>query len=164
MFVASVNEGLVELWSVSRRLHVGQPQALRALTRKARFLQGWFMFSPYPPREDGTLVVDALTVEGRHVDPFTNRPPSWDVGTRSLGLDQPHSDYFFRIQLPANAAYRGAMKDYLCRLPERTGRPGDAIVSGDVYWIQGSTPPWNETKGYGYERTKLLSFDVESPQ
>jgi hypothetical protein len=120
------------------------------------------MFSPRPPDDDGTLVVDALTVEGRHVDPFTDRPPYWDLSARSLGLDQCHADYFVRIALPAGTAYREAMKDYLYRLPERTGRPGDAIVSGDVYWVQEKNPPWNETAGYGYERAKLFSFESPS--
>ena len=159
LFVAAVNEGMVELWSVKNRIQVGHPEVLRVLTQKTRFLQGWFMFSPNPVTDDGTIVVDALTVDGRHVDPFTGKPPYWDVSSRSLGLTQIWCDYFTRIVLPANTGYRDAMKAYLYRLPQRTGDPGDALVSGDVYWVKENNPRWNEREGYGYDRVKLFSFE-----
>jgi hypothetical protein len=159
MIVAAFNQGMLDLWCISKRLSVGQPEALRLLTQKMRFLQGWYMFSPNPVTEDGTIVVDALTADGRHVDPFTGKEPYWDVSARSLSLTQIWSDYFNRIQLPANAGYRDAMKDYLLRFPERTGRSQDAIASGDVYWVRENNPRWNEHTGYGYERVKLLSFE-----
>ena len=164
MFVASVNQGLVELWCINKRVHVGQPEVLRVLTQKMRFLQGWFMFSPNPVTDDGTIVVDALTVDGRHVDPFSGGPPSWDVSSGSLGLTQIWCDYFSRIQLPANGGYRDAMKEYLYRLPQRTGNPADAIVSGEVYWVKENNPRWNEQAGYGYERAKLFSFENPAAQ
>jgi hypothetical protein len=36
------------------------------------------------------------------------------------------------MHLPSTTAYRDSMRDYIFRYPERTGRPEDAIVSGDV--------------------------------
>lgn len=86
------------------------------------------------------------------------------MSTRSLELTQIWGDYFNRVQLPANTGYRDAMKDYLLRFPQRTGRPDDAIVSGDVYWVRENNPRWNEHIGYGYERVKLFSFDNPSAQ
>ncbi len=57
------------------------------------------------------------------------------------------------------------MKDYMYRLPERTGRPGDAIVSGDVFWVKKMNPKWGETEPYGYDRTgKLFSFENPAHQ
>jgi hypothetical protein len=160
MFAGAVNQGLVELDSIVTRLQVGQPEPLWSLAQKMRFLQGWVMFSPNPPLEDGTIVVDAVTVDGRHVDPFTGKPPSWDLGAaKSLRLPQIWSDYFSHIVRPTNVAYRDAMRDYLLRLPERTGRPNDAIVSGDVYWVRDNNPRWGETASWGYERSKLFSFE-----
>ena len=50
------------------------------------------------------------------------------------------------------------------RLPQRTGRPEDAIVSGDVYWVKEMNPPWNETQPYGYEKDKLFSFQNPATQ
>ncbi len=163
MFAGGVNQALVELWCLNRRFKAPQPEALRLLSQKMRFLQGWFMFSPNPVIDDGTIVVDALTVDGRHVDPFTGKEPYWDL-SRPLGLTQLWCDYFNRIQLPANTGYREAMKDYMYRLPQRSGHPGDAIVSGDVYWVKKMNPRWNETEPYNYERAKLFSFDNSAAQ
>jgi hypothetical protein len=55
------------------------------------------------------------------------------------------------------------MRDYLLRLPERTGRPEDALVSGDVYWVKDQCPRWGERRPYGYQRTKLFSFEAPRP-
>ena len=164
MFAGAVNQALVELWVVNRRIKVPQPEALRLLSHKMRYLQGWFMFSPNPVMDDGTIVVDALTVDGRHIDPFTGKEPYWDLSAKSLGLTQIWCDYFNRIQLPANTAYRDSMKDYMYRLPQRTGHKEDAIVSGDVYWVKDNNPRWNETASYAYERSKLFSFENPAAQ
>ncbi len=73
MFAGAVNQASVELWVINRRWHVPQPEPMRLLSLKLRFLQGWFMFSPNPVMDDGTIVVDAITVDGRHLDPFTGQ-------------------------------------------------------------------------------------------
>jgi hypothetical protein len=157
MFAGAVDQGLVENWAVNRRLKVPQPEVLGVLAHKLRFYQGWFMFSPNPVTEDGTIVVDAMTVDGRHIDPFTGKRPLWQLN-ESLGLSQLWSDYFNRIQLPANASMRDAMKDYMLRYPERTGHAEDALVSGDVYWVKKSSPRWPEHKLRPAERSLLFSF------
>jgi hypothetical protein len=56
------------------------------------------------------------------------------------------------------SAYRDAMKDYILRYPERTGRPEDTIVSGDVWWTRDWNPKWGTTESYGFEKKKILSF------
>jgi hypothetical protein len=68
MLVACVDEAMVSLPAIKRRITVSRPEALRALTREMRFYQGWFMWSPEPAMEDETIVVDAVTTDGRHVD------------------------------------------------------------------------------------------------
>ena len=47
----------------------------------------------------------------------------------------------------------------MLRLPKRTGRPEDTIVSGDVYWAHDWNPRWNQTNSYNLERQKLFSFE-----
>lgn len=160
MFVSAVNQAMTELWVVNRRIKVPQPEPLRVLAHKLRFLQGWFMFSPNPVMDDGTLVVDAITVDGRHIDPFTGKEPNWDLSSsKSLGYNQIWCDYYNRMHLSQNSPFRDAMKEYMFRLPERTGRPEDAIVGGEVYWIQDMNPKWRETKSYKFEKQKLFSFE-----
>ncbi|MFT3767712.1 MAG: HTTM domain-containing protein [Minicystis sp.] len=165
MFTGAVLQAGTELWCINRRVKVPQPEPLRLLSHKMRYLQGWFMFSPNPVMDDGTIVVDAVTIDGRHIDPFTGKAPFFDLSAaQSLRLTQIWCDYFNRIQLPANTPYREAMKEYMYRLPQRTGNPNDTIVSGDVYWVKDMNPKWNETKSYGLERNKLFSFENPAAQ
>jgi len=160
MLAGAVNQAMVELWVVNRRIKVPQPEPLRLLAQKLRYLQGWFMFSPNPVMEDGTIIVDAKTIDGRSIDPFTGKPPDFDlIHSQSLRYNQIWSDYFNRMHLPANSPYRDAMKEYIYRYPERTGRPEDAIVSGDVYWISDLNPPFGKTESYKLEKNKLFSFE-----
>jgi hypothetical protein len=159
MFAGAVNQAATELWVVNRRWKVPQPEPLRLLSHKLRFLQGWFMFSPNPVMDDGTIVVDAITVDGRHIDPFTGKAPNFDIlHVKSYRYSQIWCDYFNRMHLPGNSAYRDAMKEYMFRYPERTGRPEDAIVSGDVYWVKDWNPKWGTTESYGEDKEKVFSF------
>jgi hypothetical protein len=161
----AVNQAMVELWCIKNRIQVGQPEPLLSLSHELRFLQGWFMFSPNPVMDDGTIVVDALTVDGRHIDPFTGKEPDFDLlDKKSLWLSQIWGDYFNRMQTPNFAGYRDAMKEYMYRYSDRTGRPEDAIVSGDVYWVHDMNPKWNDTRSYNQEKTKVFSFERPAPQ
>jgi len=160
MLAGAVNQALVELWIVNRHIKVPHPEPLRILAHKMRYLQGWFMFSPNPVMDDGTIVVDAKTIDGRSIDPFSGKAPDFDLPhAQSLRYNQIWSDYFNRIRLPANTAYREAMKEFMYRYHERTGRPEDEIVSGDVYWVQDMNPPFGKTESYKFEKNKLFSFE-----
>ncbi len=173
MFVGAINQALVELWatkkpwaafmkSVSEKTGTTaqvQPEPSRVLTHKLRLLQGWFMFSPNPVMDDGTIIVDAITVDGRHVDPFWNEPPNFDLlHVKSYGYNQIWSDYFNRMHMGGNKGYRDAMVDYLRRLPERTGNPNDALVSGEVYWVRDMNPRFGNTESFAQANDLLFVF------
>jgi hypothetical protein len=171
--LSALNQALVELWSTKKRwadaiAKVNEktgwklqthPESMRLLAHKLRFLQGWFMFSPNPVMDDGTIIVDAITVDGRHVDPFWAKAPNFDLlNAKSFGYNQIWSDYFNRMHLPGNKQYRDSMVDYMRRLPERTGNPNDALASGEVYWVKDMNPKWRSTKSYNEQRELLFSF------
>jgi Vitamin K-dependent gamma-carboxylase len=160
MLAAAFNQALVELW-VARPLHAGQPEPLRSLSHKMRFLQGWFMFSPNPVMDDGIVVCDAETVNGRHLDPFTGRAPSYDLGG-SVQFNQIWQDYMNRIQLPGNAFYRDALKAWLLKYQERTGHPEDRLVAARVVWIHDLNPRLGSTVSTNFEQRELLSFDTRT--
>jgi hypothetical protein len=165
LFAAAVNQAMVELWVVNRRIKVGQPEPLRSLAHKLQLNQGWFMFSPNPVMDDGTIVVDAITVDGRHVDPFsihvepyTLREPDFDLlHAKSLRTNQIWGDYFNRAHNPG--AVRDAMKEYLLKLPQRTGHPEDTLVSGEVFWVTDMNPVWGSINSYKLEKNKLFAFE-----
>jgi hypothetical protein len=165
-WMAAINQALTELWAY-RGLRLPHPTAVRVLSHKMRYLQGWFMFSPNPVMDDGTILVDAVTVDGRHVDPFSPdalpggklREPDYDLpNAKSYGYSQIWSDYYNRMHLPANTSFRKSMKHYIYRLPLRTGDPNDAIVKGEVYWLHDMNPRFGRIKSYGFEAKKLFSF------
>ncbi|MFP6683113.1 MAG: hypothetical protein VB934_00295, partial [Polyangiaceae bacterium] len=165
-WMGAINQALSELWAY-RSLRLPHPTEVRVLAHKMRYLQGWFMFSPNPVMDDGTLLVDAVTVDGRHVDPLSPdalpgeklRKPDYDLlHARSFGYSQIWSDYYNRMHLPANTSFRKPMKQYIYRLPKRTGNPNDAIVKGEVYWLHDMNPRFGRTKSYGFEAKKLFSF------
>jgi hypothetical protein len=132
-----------------------------------RLMQGWHVMAPYTP-DEGILVVDAVTKDGRHVDPlslnaapYTLRPPLEDLAhAKGLGFDQAWQEYLYRVARGGDWAevYREPFKDYLRRLPERTGHPEDALVSGDVYWLSDEDPRWNEDAPYDERKEKIFSL------
>ncbi len=183
MLVAAINQALVELWSTKKpwsslitslnatgaaqaagvKLST-QPELLQDLAHKLRFLQGWFMFSPNPVMDDGTIVVDAITADGRHLDPFMQAPPDLELlDAESLRYNQIWSDYFNRMHFSGNKGYQDEMVAYLRRLPERSGNPDDRLVSGEVYWVSDLSPKWGQRNSYNQQRTLLFSFAEDGP-
>jgi hypothetical protein len=135
------------------------PDFVRATVGYPRIFQGWGMFAPNPSTEDGTVVVDAITIEGRHVDPFTGRPPELDL-TKSDGLDleQIRKDYFNRIRRDRRVLYREGLSDWIIAYPKRTGRPADEIVAFDAYWVRAQCPPPGKDKPFRNELVPLVTY------
>ena len=178
MLVAAINQALVELWSTRKGWNElitslnqtgplatsgvklsPQPEVLKTLAQELRFLQGWFMFSPNPVMDDGTIVVDAITKDGRHLDPFSLAPPNFDlIHVQSCRYNQIWSDYFNRMHYAGNSAYRDAMVEYMRRLPQRTGADDDALVSGEVYWVSDFNPKWGTRESWGQKNELLFTF------
>lgn len=155
--------GAFQAWSEGK----GLPKFLQLETPKPwegplhtfRLFQGWGMFSANPITDDGSVSVDAITVDGRHVDPFTGAEPDLDLtDARGLGLSQPRQDYYNRIRQDRNRGYRSALQDYLLRYHKRTGNPDDELVAFDVYWLRDQCPPPGSDKPYDHERIPLLVY------
>ncbi len=140
----------------------GVPSALRVKSRPwlagykpyLRGFQGWSMFAPDAPQEDGTMVVDALTVDGRHVDPFTGQAPNWQqvrlgVTPHSIAL----SDYFFSMRDSHNARYRRDLARYLKALPA-TSQAG-RLRSAEFWWVS-YVPPARGSYTPGPIKKQLL--------
>jgi hypothetical protein len=125
--------------AIPRALRANPPRWLLAYKPYLRGYQGWSMFAPDAPREDGTLVVDATTRSGRHIDPFTGQAPDGELIRRGLA---PHSialsDYLFAMRDSHNAHYRRALAHYLQHLqPENSP---DAISRVEFWWASYEPP------------------------
>lgn len=135
------------------------PPYMTATVGYPRMFQGWGMFAANPITDDGSIAVDAITEDGRHIDPFTGQPPDLDLSdARGLGLNQIWQDYFNRIRLERNKVYREGLKDYLIRWHEEMGRPQDRLVAFDVYWLRDQCPKPGESKPYRHERLAILTY------
>jgi hypothetical protein len=100
--------------------------------------QGWSMFAPNAPEQDGTMVIDATTKSGRHVDPFTGQEPDFEQVRRGLvPYSIAVSDYLFNMRNERNKRYRHDLRRWL----RRYAAGGDRIVSAEVWWVSYTPPP-----------------------
>jgi hypothetical protein len=135
------------------------PPYMAATVGYPRLFQGWGMFAANPITDDGSLAIDAITIDGRHVDPFTGEPPDLNLSdARGLGLNQIWQDYFNRLRLDRNKVYRDGLKDYLMRWHLQTGNPNDELVAFDVYWLRDQCPRPGDDKPYAHEKLAILTW------
>lgn len=152
---------LPEKYSFPQRVQTlaEQPWFIQATIQYPRVFQGWGMFAPNPITEDGVIAIDAYTLDGRRVDPFTNKEPDLDLtDSKGEGLNQIWQDYFNRIRLDRNKKFRKPLKDYLLNWHLETGRPGDELVAFDVYWVTDKCPKLGEKKPYDNKTIAILTY------
>lgn len=141
-----------------------QPHALRAVIGYPRIFQGWGMFAPNPIRVDGRVGIDAITIDGRHIDPLRiigglSPEPDLDISDdEGSGYNQIHQDYQNRIRLNQNEHHRTALRRLLDAWHERTGNPADEIVQYDVFWVHDRNPLPGMTEPFDAKTRCLLSW------
>jgi hypothetical protein len=162
IFAATVREGLVVLFAIAlgsqamlenqalpdwlRVQH--QPLALRVLVEYPRLMEGWSMFAPDAPQGDMFLYVDALTEDGRHVDPvneLASRVSAVPVDTIPEYLDQDDSWCDYTTNLVGRPEYFGTLRDFILAYPKRTHRSRDRIRSFKVWVLEDESPRPGET-------------------
>jgi len=144
---------------VNRRLHVRRPDWVVAPVNTFRLLEGWGMFAPEPPYDDGHVVVDARTKDGRKIDPFTRKLPDFDpYTTTGWGHEQFWCDYNNRIRFDWHVPNRQHLREYLKHWHEYYGTPADELVAFEVWWVGDKSPPPGTQRGVPEPPQKLLSF------
>ncbi|HEX4514520.1 MAG TPA: DCC1-like thiol-disulfide oxidoreductase family protein [Polyangiaceae bacterium] len=145
-------------WMV-KRVHVTRPEWMQTIVETPRIFQGWGMFAPEPPYDDGHLVVDGRTEDGRKLDPFTGREPVLDpYSATGWGDDQLWCDYTNHIRWSNNAPNRVHLREYLEHFQEYAGRPQDKLAGFDVWWVQNKSPQPGQSHGEPLPPEKLISF------
>jgi hypothetical protein len=95
------------------------------------------------------IVVDAVTVDGRHVDPynaFATRYSEPTMRTLPPRLDMSYWSCDYTVRIPGFRQYQGAFRDWILRHHERTGNENDRIVSFEVYDVSHFPPGPGETE------------------
>jgi predicted DCC family thiol-disulfide oxidoreductase YuxK len=144
---------------ISRRLQLQRPAWMTEVIGYTRMLEGWGMFAPEPPYDDGRLVVDGRTVDGRKLDPFTGDTPEFDPESpRGWGHDQLWCDYSNHIRWSHNQGRRQFLRSYLINQHRYSRRPQDQLTSFDVWWISDRSPPPGKKHGVVMPPEKLVSY------
>jgi predicted DCC family thiol-disulfide oxidoreductase YuxK len=138
-----------------------RPKWLEAAVMYPHVFEGWGMFAPDAPRSDFMVVVDAVTSDGRHVDPYNEVGsrvhvlPADDIPVR-LGQDSMFCDY--TLGIPRAGAYHQALEEWLLRYPERTGNPRDALESFEAFEIEHTSPMPGETHASHVLKRRFLAW------
>lgn len=161
LIIIEATQVFIENGAVRRFVTIRQPEWMAAVINYPRLFQGWGMFAPEPPYEDGRLVVDGRTVDGRKLDPLTGEEPEFDPrSSKGWGHEQFWCDYHNRIRFPGHQPNRQHLEAYLLNLHKFKHRPEDQLLAFDVWWIQDRSPPPGEKIGEVLPPEKLLSFGI----
>ncbi|HKQ71695.1 MAG TPA: hypothetical protein VJT73_20270 [Polyangiaceae bacterium] len=136
-----------------------RPEFMRQIVEYLRLPQGWSMFSPDAPKDDGTIVIDALLSDGRHIDPRKQLPPDFDAAFHGPWFDdQQWCDWDLRMKFEGNKFLYPNFRDYIARLDRlSTWRQHATIESFEVYWVNNAAPPPGSTMPYAVQRHLLFS-------
>ncbi len=140
-----------------------QPAWGKAIVQYLQLYQGWHMFAPEAMRTDVGISVDAVTKDGRHVDPFNEfarpgKPPPRDRIPPRLGYDVYVNSYFGRIA--ETPAYHAALGEWILRYHERTGRPEDQVVSFEASMLFDESPPPGRLEPLNPRRQVFLKYPI----
>lgn len=161
LMLAVGSQVLIENRGVPQWLKFPQPPLFTALVQYPRFLQGWRMFAPMPPMDDGRVVVDAVTVDGRHIDPLAGGDPV-DFSMPPVGEGMLMTQFWFefhdRIRRNSNARYQEYFRRWILDWHRIERRPQDQIVSFRVYWIWRATQPPFERRREPTQRALFMEW------
>jgi predicted DCC family thiol-disulfide oxidoreductase YuxK len=123
--------------------------------------EGWSLFSPDAPLTDETVYVDAVTRDGRHVDPYN------EIGSRvaDIPIDRVpvrlgHSSFWcdFTLRLPDAGVFHQAFIEWILRYPDRTGNPNDTITKFDAYVVEQRSPKPDELEPTNPNQRRFLQW------
>jgi hypothetical protein len=101
------------------------------------------MFAPDPPVTDQMVYVDALTSDGRHVDPYNlagSRVHDLPVDAIPPRLGQTAMWREYTQKIPGTNVYHQAFLEWVLRFPDRTGHQADKIVSFEAWVVEDNSP------------------------
>jgi predicted DCC family thiol-disulfide oxidoreductase YuxK len=126
-----------------------RPQWMADAVMYTRLFQNWALFAPDAPMQDEMVVVDAVTRDGRHVDPYNrvgSRIAALPVARLPERLDQDAFFCDYTLRLPETHWYHQAFVEWVVRHPERTRHPEDAIASFEASVVQQTSPAPGESQ------------------
>jgi hypothetical protein len=160
LFATVVTQVGMDNWALPDSLRVKRrPEFMHDVVEYLRLPQGWSMFSPDAPKEDGTLVIDAVLSDGRHLDPRKQAPPDFEAAYHGPWFDdQQWCDWDLRMKWDGNRHLYPYFREYIARLDRlHTWKQQASIRSFDVYWVNNAAPPPGSVQPYNLTRQLLFS-------
>lgn len=143
-------------------------RVLLGLAQYPRLMQGWSMFAPVPPLDEGTIVVDAVTVDGRHIDPLRSGGPvdfSMPDIHHGLLVSQFWYEFADRIRREGNARFREYFRNWILDSHRIDGRGDrDRIVSFEAFWVSRPTQPPFQKVRRPTNKARFMSYPETDPK
>ncbi len=161
LVITMVSETLFINAAIPKFLKHEQPGWIKRLVAYPRFIQAWSMFSSDAPMTDLNMVVDAVTVDGRHVDPYSEavgRYPNPGRNEVPVRMDNDSLVFNYSGRIPDNPAYHQALTEWILRYPERTRNPSDHIIRFDCYLVEDDSPPVGELNPRNVRTRHFLKY------
>ena len=140
---------------------IKQPSWIMQLVAYPRLIQAWSMFASDAPLTDESVAVDAVTVDGRHVDPYSEVSSRFaNPGHVAIPPRLDNDSFFFNYssRIPFKGEYFTALQEWILRYPQRTGSPRDAIVQFDAWILEDDSPPPGHTDNRNVKSRIFLSW------
>jgi hypothetical protein len=161
--VTVVTQVAADNWAIPDRYRLrNRPEVERQIVEYLRVPQGWSMFSPDAPKEDGTITIDAVLSDGRHIDPRKQRPPDFEPAFHGPWFDdQQWCDWDLRMRFDGNRHLHPHFRDYIARLDTHGSWKQRATIQYfDVYWVNNAAPPPGSTQPYNITKQFLFSGGI----
>jgi predicted DCC family thiol-disulfide oxidoreductase YuxK len=163
VLLASVGEVVNVNASVPLWMRYRQPDALHAIIEYGRLIQSWRMFAPDAPLMDYMVSVEAITADGRLVDPYNEvasryrKPPFTHIPTR-LGNDQFFTTYSLLIPSGGGRPFWPVFEQWILAYPSRTGNPRDRIVRFTAYVLSDHSPAPGARRPHDASKVAFLTY------
>jgi hypothetical protein len=157
----ALSQLLDENWAARKVLDYHNPKPVAAAVSYLDMFQGWSMFAPEAPMTDFNLMVEAITVDGRKVDPYNEvaNPKYPNPGfTIPVSLGPSWLFYGYGNHIPNRGAYHQALIEWILRYPKRTGNPKDEIRTFKLYIVEDDSPPLGEQKPRNLRWKVMISY------
>jgi predicted DCC family thiol-disulfide oxidoreductase YuxK len=161
MMIVLVSEALFINQAVPKFLKFEEPLWIKRLVAYPRLIQAWSMFASDAPMGDETVVVEAVTADGRRVDPYSEVASRYRYpGSDQIPVRLDNNSFFFNysVRIPDQAAYHQAFLEWILNYPKRTHHPEDRIVRFDAICVENDSPPPGETRPHNLRRRTFLSY------
>jgi predicted DCC family thiol-disulfide oxidoreductase YuxK len=161
MMIVLVSEALFINQAVPKFLKFEEPLWIKRLVAYPRLIQAWSMFASDAPLGDETVVVEAVTADGRRVDPYSEVASRYRYpGSDEIPVRLDNNSFFFNysVRIPDQVAYHQAFLEWILSYPKRTHNPNDRIVRFDAICVENDSPPPGETRPHNLRRRTFLSY------